>query len=286
MKYPLHILAALVGLTACSADEIEPSTVTTEVESALTERIGAISAEYSPGELSATFNAQFVRVRGISADQALSALDVWRPDPELALDACTVKAQPIFESTDDVQVELLDAGPIAIGSDFGQVQIQPRRLPDVDRVAGVVYGNESGFDVAPVTLPYEPGAAYRLAASGGEVGNIDVTLVAPDVPRIMNALEADDRLRVQNDLHLMWNAQSDATASLFLAITAADGTVMSCRLEDDGDFTLPSSLLEPFKSTRGAELTLRRVTMKDTDVDGLDRVRIVFGARDSLFLFW
>lgn len=286
MKYPITLSLLATALAACSSDDTDASMPDAEVESAQVEQVGSVWAEYVPGQESASIHAQFVRVHGISADHALAALDVWRPETDLALDACSLRSRPSFASGDNVSVELLDAGPISIDADFGQVTIHSRRLPDVDRVSGVVYGNESGFDVAPVILPYEAGVTYHLTATGAEIGAIDVALVAPAIPQILNETDAARRLAVQDEVRLQWDPQSDPGADLFLAISAADGQVMNCHLEDDGEFVLPAALVEPFRHAGSGELTLRRVSIIDADVDGLEHTRIVFGARDSLFLFW
>lgn len=289
MNLRLSYLLLAAGLSACSVDDVEPE-ARVESESALTERVGSVWAEYQPGSTSASIHAQFVRVQGISAEHALAALDVWRPDTELALDACSLREAPEFSASGDVQIELLNAGPIAVSSDFGRVEILGRRLPDVDSVSGVVYGNEEGFDVASLLVPYEAGSIYRLSALGGEVGKFDVSLVAPAIPTILTGgvseLEKHSRLG-DAEFELTWETQADPGAELFMVVEAADGSTMNCHLEDDGEFTVPGVLLEPFRANgRGAELTLRRVSIIDADVEGLERTRIIFGARDSLFLFW
>ncbi len=289
MNLRLTYVVLLVGLAACSTDDIEPE-ARVENESALTETVGSVWAEYQPGAPSASIHAQFVRVQGISAEHALAALDVWRPDTELALDACSLREAPEFSASGDVDIKLLSAGPIAVSSDFGRVEILGRRLPDVDRVSGVVYGNEEGFDVASLQVPYEPGGIYRLMAAGGDVGKFDVSLVAPAVPTILTGsvseLEKHSQLG-DAEFELTWETQADPGSELFMVVEAADGATMNCHLEDDGEFTVPGVLLEPFRTSgRGAELTLRRVSIIDAEVDGLERTRIVFGARDSLFLFW
>lgn len=278
MKYVWTIL--LLPLVACASDELEfEEPARTQVE-AVTQSAGVIWAEYGSRAESVSVQAQFVRVQGISANQAMAALDVWRPDTDLALDACVVRDGASFDGGDEVVVELLDAGALTITSPVGESWIQGRRLPDIGQVSGVVYGSEAGFGRDAVVIPYAPGANYRWTATGAEVGAFDVEVMAPEVPLVLSATRQD------GDVTLTWVA-TESPSSLYLTVEAPGGGEIECRLEDDGVFALPTSLLAPFFSAgEGGELVLRRVVAEPIHVSGIDDTQLVFGARDSLFLFW
>lgn len=288
MKFYWAILLTL--LAACTADDVDVETpLPVQVEPVI-ESAGVIWADYALGMSSASVHAQFVRVRGISVEQAMAALDVWMPDTELALDACAVRRAPKFETGVDVQVELLNAGPLTIESAFGRAFIEGRHLPDLGQISGVVYGNDAGYGRDLIVVPYEAGLPYRWALPGGEIGGVEAQMEAPEVPVVLSGTVFDTaKLSQLNDPEfvLEWQPPTVGAAGLFLSIATGDGGAIECRLEDDGTFTLPGALLEPLRQNgQGAELVLRRVSVQALEIAGVDHTQLVFGARDSLFLFW
>ena len=91
----------LVGLplAGCSTEESLPQL---DVESAATadeKRAGSLLAEYAHprGEQSdgVSVHAQFLDVRGVNYETALEALEVWSPEWQLDVDACSLRANPL-----------------------------------------------------------------------------------------------------------------------------------------------------------------------------------------------
>lgn len=286
MKFLWAIL--LAPLAACSIDDADPEPVAQSTQVAgLTQTEGVIWAHHRLGESTATVHAQFVRARGVDAATALGALDIWRPDTDLALDACQVQHPMVFDASEGAHIEMLDAGTLTVGAGFGVARIETRQLPDFGQVSGVIYANLQGYGLPPVDVPFAEGETYIWQASGAEIGPLSVEIVAPKIPVILASDVSDFTKQVpwSADLELEWEA-GQSESQLYLDLEG-EGVTITCRLEDDGTFALGPALIEPLKATgAGASATLRRVATVPVTVPGVDRAELVFAAADSLFLFW
>lgn len=288
------ILALALFAAACNSEESLPQLDVEQGAEPVQQqrRVGALLAEYDPGRVEGTsVYAQFLDVRGVSVDTALEALEIWSPDRALDLDACSVRA-PLSERTEanEVQLHLLDVGPITVdGADgvegAGRATFHGRRLPDLlAGFSGVVYGSDESLDAEPTYLPYIPHGYYRVAAQGrDETGGFTVGITAPTVPQIEAVGVVDD------DVRMRWASDNRTDASeLYLDVTGGHGVDrprLRCRLEDDGEFVLPTAIVEQVVDGDAAiEFVLRRVHVHEVVIDGLDESSFVFAATDGVLL--
>ncbi len=283
------LLLTSLGLAACGADEtfeIPESTQAVALES----RVGSFLAEYESDSETAQIHAQFLLTRGITAEQALKALDVWSPDRELELDACSMQSvdQPRVES---LALDLLDVGPIQVAYLDSVARLEGRRLPDMlEGVSGVVYGNERGIDSEWVMVPFVSGALYQISAPGLEAGGFETSILAPEIPVLIGPTLDETGTWSQSTsqaLTLRWTAAEVSADRFYLEVATSNnlGARLVCRLEDDGEFTLPPGLLDGFlDSNRSVDVTLRRVNVMDIQMDGMDASEVVFVAKDRFSL--
>ncbi len=283
MNRPSYILSLLlVGTVACNTDDgLEPVDAGTQQSELIEERFGTVLAEYHGG--GTAIHAQFIDARGITIDSAERALEVWSPDTELDVDACTVRAEPL-PNADAMRLRLLDAGPIRLTGADSRIELEGRRLPDFSSsVSGVVYGNEEGFELDRAELTYDPFERYRITAEGSdEMGGFTVWLIAPDVPRLASV---EETLPVRDELALEWDGSGASSyTELYLDVrgksTGPESPRLTCRLEDDGRFALPRAIFEQLGSTK-FDVALRRVHRVRADVQGLEGADFVFAATDA-----
>jgi hypothetical protein len=289
------LIATATLAAACSTDdEIRQIDLEEASPSPVEQRAGSVLVEYNPTTSNGvSVHAQFMDVRGVSVETAFDALDVWTPDGALDRDACSVRVPPSAgEESEDVRLRMLDVGPIAVSALEHSIRLEGRRVPDLRTFSGVVYGNEEGFDFDQAFLPFEPEARYAIAAPGGEeAGGFHVTLQAPSVPEIetVSGRYAVDTAPIRldgDDLELRWTV-NDPGAALYLDIGPAsfraDGPRLRCRLDDDGDFVVPYSILDRI-SASGTPLsvTLRRADVIKTGIDEVEDTTFVFAATDQV----
>lgn len=306
-------LALLLG--ACSAEESLPQIEVDRAPAAGETRAGTLLAEYtSPrtaGAGGVRVHAQFLDVQGIHYARALEALEVWRPDFDLGLDACEMHSAqlPGEERVDDIRLELLNVGPIRVRGPIEQIRLDARRLPDLwSTFSGVIYGTEQGADTGALRLGYLPGARYDFMAPGDGInGGFSVTLAAPRPIRIQRIGDepADEDSWLgwdfDRDLRIFWHPfadpLADATAAeraahrgeeVFLRISAGfgpDRPRLTCRLEDDGAFTLPAAWVQQLSSDSDElQLSLRRINARSVAMRGFDAAEFVFSTVDRLTL--
>ena len=293
--YAIFLLAAFA--VACSTDDDTVGFDTDTTEARLTAKTGTVIAEYDRFGNGTTVHAQFMSAQGVSRDQALEALEIWTPDRELAIDACSLRP-PLASVDADVALQLLDLGPLTVGFGDQLAQLQSRRLPDLfQNISGVVYGNEEGFDVDSVDIPFAEGADYSFAAPGGDgAGAFDASVQAPMVPQIQaiggeilaeNA-QRQAELDSGEDLTIGWS-RSDATEhGLYLDVVGSPSLDMArlrCRVEDDGSFTVPGAIIDQLRAeSSDITIVLRRVNRAPVQIDGLDESEIIFSAKDEASL--
>jgi hypothetical protein len=298
-------------LAACSAEESLPQVDVDSVPVADDTRAGTLLAEYaSPRSTEiggVRVHAQFLDVHGINYARALEALEVWSPDFQLDLDACSMhSAQAVdHERVDDIRLELLNVGPITVRGPSEAIRLEARRLPDLlSTFSGVIYGTEQGFGAQPLRIAYQPGARYSFSAPGKTAsGGFYVTMQAPRPIRIVSIGDrpAHDGSRFgwnfEHDLRVQWRPFLDAALGdgaalrgddVFLRISSGfgpDRPRLNCRLDDDGAFTLPATLLEQLAGdSADLQLSLRRVNTREVDINGLDSAEFVFSTVDEITL--
>ncbi|AWV91112.1 hypothetical protein [Bradymonas sediminis] len=310
------ILLAATWLAACSTEEPLPQVEVDNPPVAEETRAGTLLAEYaSPraaGVSGVRVHAQFLDVYGIHYARALEALEVWSPDYELDLDACSMHSARAVESgrNGQIRLELLDVGPITVHGPDASIRLEARRLPDLlSAFSGVIYGTEQGLGTEPLRVGYHSGARYDFSAPGQtESAGFSVAMRAPEPIHItrVGAYDAANGPRVGvsfgEDLNIQWRSSMESTGAqldeaqalassgedVFLRISAGfgpDRPRLSCRVEDDGTFTLPAALIEQLvDDSNELQLSLRRVNAKNIEIDGLDSAEFVFSAVDELTL--
>ncbi len=292
LKY-LQNLALVALLAGCSTSDDIGEPEFESVDTPLLASSGTVIAEYDRYGNGTTVHAQFVNARGVSIEQALEALEVWTPDRELAIDACSLRsaAAPVGNH---VELQLLDVGPLSVDFYEERAKLDGRRLPDLlQGISGVVYGNEEGFDIDSVYIPYHQGLPYQFTAPGMEAGGFDAQVVAPSIPMMRTIAdqyvdgERTVAYRAGEDLPIIWEEiESDGELYLDIASTEdLDGTKLRCQLEDDGAFTVPGAILEQLRDNSATlEVTLRRVNRKPVSIDGLDDSEVIFAAKEDATL--
>lgn len=287
-----HSKPALLALSllavACSTDDESVTQVELRETAAPLEeqRAGSLLVEYNPSlSNGVSVHAQFLEVEGVSLEAAFEALDAWSPDRALDEDACSIRVPPTGDA-ERVRLRMMDVGPIAVAALDHAIELQGRRVPDLRSFSGVVYGNEEGYDFDEAFLPYQPGARYQISAPGGdEAGGFGISLQAPFVPRIESIADhymVDDapiELR-GDDLKLQWSAAPDSRTALYLDVTRGTQR-LQCRVEDDGHFVVPATVLDQFPADRALRVTLRRVDALELSLDGVDSGSFVFAATDE-----
>ncbi len=295
--------AGLVALlaTACSTEEPMPRADTGEARAASEVRSGSVLAEYETrqgvDQSRLSIHAQFIEAEGVSYDTALEALEVWHPDWELDRGACSLRSGDRTAQTDTskIRLDLLDLGPISVQGPNDSLELEPRRLPDLlSAFSGVIYGTEGGLEYDRAPLPYEPGGMYRFEAPGTEsVEGFSVELEAPAPVRITSVAGRDAQgveaiaLPADSDMEVLWDAAAD-DAAVFLDLSSGfgpDRPRLTCRVEDDGQFSIPASLLEQFDIQSGVDVAIRRVHAASADVRGFDDSEVILSAVDEVTVY-
>jgi hypothetical protein len=243
----------------------------------------------------------------LEADTALSALDIWQYPSSLDRDTCAISSETTARKQTgsrggQFRMRLLDVGPLRVRTADRDMTLEPRRIPDLSRAfSGVVYGLDQTMqtsepsDGAAAPLPYRPGATYQFSAPGGRTtSGFEVALEAPrplTIESIHNQSGAQQwrHLGAESAVSVRWASTSDGKAvstqegnDIFMDVAAANGSGhLTCRLTDDGQFTLPSELVEEVAAD-GSALTfvLRRVQSRQIQIPGLDETRLTMSATD------
>ncbi len=285
------LLALATVSAACTTDDGlgDLDARESEVIEAEEERSGSVLVEFDPAASEGvSVHAQFLAVRGVSTDLALQALDVWSPDLELDVDSCSVRP-PTLATDENVRLHLLDVGTISVAAFDHAIQLDGRRVPDLRTVSGVVYGNEEGFEIDEAFLPFEPQARYQIAAPGGsDAGGFNISLVAPSIPEIetvggVYAVDSDPIALRGDDLDLRWASALEDETTLFLELKGSTGHRLSCRVEDDGAFVVPATILEQLGSGQ-LDLALRRIDSVELAIDGVEEGAFVFASTSKTSL--
>lgn len=297
-------LTAILLFAGCSTEESLPQLDVDSAAAPDETRAGTLLAEYShprgAGSGGVSVHAQFLDVHGLNYDTALEALEVWSPDWQLDVDACSLRSDMNVgqQHPSDIRLELLDVGPITVRGPGEAIRLEARRLPDLlSAFSGVIYGTEQGFGTQPLRIGYEPGAWYSFGAPGRSLaGGFYVSMRAPRPIRVatVGGQPADEGRQVgadfTQDLTVEWQpAFGDASDdTVFLYISSGfgpDRPRLTCRVDDDGSFTVPNTVVEQLSNDSAElELTLRRITSEQVDVDGLETSEFIFSTVDQITL--
>ncbi|MCU0661279.1 MAG: hypothetical protein MUC50_03020 [Myxococcota bacterium] len=212
----------------------------------------------------------FVRHAAEAHETAASLLGMQGLDVDLPLDACSAPA-PVL---DDRRwspprrsiVELLDIGDMSVNFGSGNKTVATRTFPDLLRViVGVIYSTDESHGVV-----FRPGRTYDLRTLGSdEIGPFEVALDAPEDLvdlRIAGTLPFEDTPVISrgSGLEIDWDADGfgdEVLATLGFTSLGAPWS-MTCRMRDDGEFTVPASLTAALPdplTCSDAELSLSRV---------------------------
>lgn len=212
----------------------------------------------------------FVRHATEAEAMAESLLGMQTVDVDLPLDACRAPAPVLDERRWSPPrrsvVELLDVGDLSVKFGTGQKTVATRTFPDLLRViVGVIYSTDEAHGVV-----FRPGRTYDLRASGSdEVGAFEVALDAPEDLvdlRVAGSMPGEDTPVITRGtpLDIGWDADGfgdEVMATLTFTSMGAPWS-MTCRMRDDGEFTVPASLTSGFPdplTCSDAELSLTRV---------------------------
>lgn len=287
----IPLLSLALAASACSVDDTVEAAPDGSEDALETHRTGLIVADFERDQT--VVHGQFLDLYGISSETALSALDVWLPDPELTLDACSLRAPEAGQAHHGFQINLLDVGPITIAFEDASVQLQGRRLPDLVRgVSGVVYGSEQGYEFDGVDVPHHPNLMYTVSAPGSaDAGGFTEQIEAPEIPTLVgyagavsSSPDVDlEALEYGRDLELRWiEASSGQGSALYLDVSAVNSSNtlrLACRLEDDGVFLIPGNVISQLaEDLDQLDITLRRIRGVDVHLEGLDQTELLFAA--------
>jgi hypothetical protein len=244
-------------------------------------------------------HAQFLDARGVPAETAMQALEVWSFDEALDRDACSLRRRPAPSSSAGpgrsrsgrVDLELLDVGPITVRGPRRTIRLDGRRLPDLSSTfSGVVYGLDKSEGTTSPRPTYRPGRLYTFEAPGErETGSFRVALRAPppielQLPGTSRRSDGTVVLRRGRALELRWTPARRSNETVFFDVSTGfgpDDLHLKCRLEDDGAFRLPTDVLDQLSSeTSSLRIALRRVRTKPASIEGLDVSRFTLATVD------
>lgn len=199
---------------------------------------------WSTGYISVQLGSYYDDEEGwLSLTEASAEFSLFDEEPELTIhsllrlpvDSCVVTAR---DSKPDVGN--LDAGSYIdmFGSPKGDV-----RIPKLTNQQDIWYEKEDMDDEY-----YSAGRGYRFVGYGGkDVGAFDVTVLAPPEMELSHP-SLDDDVVIHRDEPLSVNWRSRGSCEIVIGIEAWDnGTnaprFCTCRCADDGEFTIPASIL-------------------------------------------
>lgn len=199
-------------------------------------------------------------------------LDTHVPQSDLTLDTCSIP-EPQFLSGKDkkptASISLLDAGDMFIETEFKKILIPTRTFPDLLKVIdGVIYSATPSHGIE-----FIPGQTYTLKNHGTDnIGSFEVVLAAPnDLGDItvggIFPMEGIPVIGSRRPTQITWEGEEygDEVIADINWIDMGLSWKMVCRMKDDGQFVIPSSITKQMSS----ELTEQTHEMR------LSRVRQV-----------
>ncbi len=202
-------------------------------------------------------------------------------DINLDMDSCT-PPEAVFEGAprvypvDETTIELLDVGNLSVSYEHANRPVPTRTFPDLLKViVGVIYATDESKGVL-----FNPGVEYTIKAMGtDEVEPFRVTLEAPDElgDITVNGTLPEDRMPLivrGETVDLTWEGSGggDEIIATFSAISMGTPWTMTCRMRDDGEFSIPARLTEALPdplTVSDEEMMLSRVRQMTFRSEGL-----------------
>lgn len=300
VPWVLCVVLVVALAAGCSTEEPLPPRDGEQETTEDSRRVGSLLAEFEHSgadDRPVQIHAQFLDIRGVEADRARRALEVWSARRELDRDACSLRSTPgpAAGAEGDMELDLLSVGPIEVEGPDRDLQLEARRLPDVvTSFSGVIYGTEGSFETPErERLQFEPGEQYTFRAEGdGATGGFRATLEAPEplhIEHLSGQSEMDGSgvvLREGSEFRFRWPSAETADGEVFFDISTGhepDQPHLKCRLEDDGGFSVPADLVAQLaRASDTLRVSLRRVNSSKVDIPGLQEARFTVSAVDHL----
>ena len=274
------LLLMCAGVAGCTTSGNEDAGSELGVDMPRSGTLALIRLERSPLTEAAparvVTNAKVARYTGLDGSSVLKLLGVDVRDGE----SCTVSGRlDDFPLAVGARVELLSVGDISLRVGTRTHTLSPRLFPDLAATAsGWFYaGNADMSAQLGETEPARDGGMggdeYVLSAPGRQgVGRFDLSVAAPGevlgLELAGSAVTGDETLARNSDQNLTWEPE-DMRDRLEVEVFAG-GSVLSCSLRDDGQFTLPRQKLALLDQDAQASLVVRRVRVISTDMQGIE----------------
>jgi len=241
-----------------------------------------------PASLEVTATAQFVRYSAMETEQVARVLALpFDPVHDLpALDTCGVYHLSTDLNEQDVEgeqgaeVELLEAGELAVDAGSNLVLV-PKYFPGlVPFVSGVVYGEAQATQASP------PDRVTAVSAGSEAVEPFRAEGISPEPL----SLEPLAQTSLEQGISLRWQVNSrqpEAAEVAYLEIkpTHSNGQrAVRCRMLDDGAFEVDAEVLAVLRQDAGTNLTLEagRVRQMSFSAEGLDSAKLRLSATERL----
>lgn len=250
------------------------------------------AAELEPGVqpagLEVTATAQFVRYSAMETEQVARVLALpFDPLHDLpAIDTCGVYhlstdlTEQDVEGEQSAEVELLEAGELAVDAGSNLVLV-PKYFPGlVPFVSGVVYGEAQATQAGP------PHRVTAVSAGSEAVEAFRAEGISPEPL----SLEPLANTPPEQGISLRWQANSgrpSATEVAYIEIKPAhsDGQrAVRCRMLDDGAFEVDAEVLAVLQGDGRRQLMLEagRVRQMPFSAEGLDSASLRLSATERL----
>jgi len=301
---PTLLALALVWpiVSGCSAGDEPPveDEQRPEAERLLTGRFAHLSVTsrnaLGRDRVPMSVSAQFVEYDGVDVWTVRRSLDIWSPSPNDVEEQCRIESDATAIDPRDwytSEIELLHAGSVIIDAGEQEVELGPRRMPELlPYLSGFTYGTDGNQE-----LVYEAGLPIDIWSVGGDrVSDFDVALEMPDPIAItyvggqaVGSAGAVD-ISLDHDVLVLWEPtiQSD----LVYLILEEDGidrlATLSCTAYDDGAFLISAEALQALLGDHYVgriRLTLRRANLEPIELGEFDRAEAVTIAEHSVILY-
>lgn len=263
-------LAAMCGCSSSGSEDAGAEIPSGASSLALVRLERLAESEAEPPAMVA--NAKVARYSGVDTGSVLKLLGADLRDGE----SCTVASRlGDFSMAPDARVELLSVGEISLRAGERAHTLSPRLFPDLASTAsGWFYGAK-----AELPLGRLESEDYVLSAQGEHgVGRFEVSLTAPNEVAGMElsgaSLERAAVLGRGGDAELTWDPD-DLRDRLELEVYAG-GSVLSCSLQDDGQFVIPHTKLASLEPDAHASMVVRRVRVTETEMQGISTAYVRF----------
>lgn len=284
------LLLACTGVLGCSSSGSEDAGAELAVGSG---SLALLRLErFTPGDTATArvvANGKVARFSGLDGSSVLKLLGVDVRDG----DSCSVTGRlDDFPLAADARVELLSVGDLSLRIGDSTHTFSPQLFPDLATTAsGWFYAGHVELGDTRPSEPRADGGAerddYALTAQGSHgVGRFELSVAAPNEVLGLDlagvSLEHDGALNRAADAHLTWEPE-DLRDRVELEIYAG-GSVLSCSVRDDGQFTLPHAKLALLESDPQASLVVRRVRIIQAEMAGIESAYVRLASTRTLSL--